>query len=198
MDYNDFLKKTEEFIFVENRPEKADIIFVPGNGYPHMAEKAAELYREGYAPAVLPSGKYSITTGRFSGVLSEKEKYHGSYETEWEFLRDVLVKNGVKPEDILREDRATYTYENALFSREVTEKAGLSVKKAILCCKSHHARRVLMYFQYVYPETEFLVCPSFPDGITRSNWNHTELGVDAVTGEATRIIRQFSLMMDKK
>ena len=198
MDYNDFLKKTEEFIFVENRPEKADIIFVPGNGYPQMTEKAAELYREGYAPVVLPSGKYSITTGRFGGVLSGTEKYHGSYETEWEFLRDVLVKNGVKPEDILREDRATYTYENALFSREVTEKAGLSVKKAILCCKSHHARRVLMYFQYVYPETEFLVCPSFPDGITRSNWNHTELGVDAVTGEVTRIIRQFSLMMDKK
>lgn len=198
MDYNDFLKKTEEFIFVENRPEKADIIFVPGNGYPQMAEKAAELYREGYAPVVLPSGKYSITTGRFGGVLSGTEKYHGSYETEWEFLRDVLVKNGVKPEDILREDRATYTYENALFSREVTEKAGLSVKKAILCCKSHHARRVLMYFQYVYPETEFLVCPSFPDGITRSNWNHTELGVDAVIGEVTRIIRQFSLMMDKK
>lgn len=198
MDYNDFLKKTKEFIFVENKPEKADIIFVPGNGYPQMAEKAAELYREGYASVVLPSGKYSITTGRFSGVLSGAEKYHGSYETEWEFLRDVLVKNGVKPEDILREDRATYTYENALFSREVTEKAGLSVKKAILCCKSHHARRVLMYFQYVYPETEFLVCPSFPDGITKSNWNQTELGVDAVTGEATRIIRQFSLMMDKK
>ena len=198
MDYNKKKKKTEEFIFVENRPEKADIIFVPGNGYPQMAEKAAELYREGYAPVVLPSGKYSITTGRFGGVLSGTEKYHGSYETEWEFLRDVLVKNGVKPEDILREDRATYTYENALFSREVTEKAGLSVKKAILCCKSHHARRVLMYFQYVYPETEFLVCPSFPDGITRSNWNHTELGVDAVTGEVTRIIRQFSLMMDKK
>ena len=198
MDYNDFLKKTEEFIFVENKPEKADIIFVPGNGYSQMAEKAAELYREGYAPVVLPSGKYSITTGRFSGVLSGAEKYHGSYETEWEFLRDVLVKNGVKPEDILKEDRATYTYENALFSREVTDKAGISIKKAILCCKSHHARRVLMYFQYVYPETEFLVCPSFPDGITRSNWNHTELGVDAVTGEVTRIIRQFSLMMDKK
>lgn len=198
MDYNDFLKKTKEFIFVENKPEKADIIFVPGNGYPQMAEKAAELYREGYASVVLPSGKYSITTGRFSGVLSGAEKYHGSYETEWEFLRDVLVKNGVKPEDILREDRATYTYENALFSREVTEKAGLSVKKAILCCKSHHARRVLMYFQYVYPETEFLVCPSFPDGITKSNWNQTELGVDAVTGEITRIVRQFSLMMNNK
>ena len=39
MDYKDFLKKTKEFIFVENKPEKADIIFVPGNGYPQMAEK---------------------------------------------------------------------------------------------------------------------------------------------------------------
>ena len=32
--YEDFLEKIEEFIFVENKAEKADIIFVPGNGYP--------------------------------------------------------------------------------------------------------------------------------------------------------------------
>ena len=43
--YQKFLKETEEFIFVEDKPEKADIIFVPGNGYPQMAEKAADLYR---------------------------------------------------------------------------------------------------------------------------------------------------------
>ena len=30
-------------IFVEDRPEKADVIFIPGNGYPQMAERAAEL-----------------------------------------------------------------------------------------------------------------------------------------------------------
>ena len=32
--YPEFLEDTENFIFVESKPEQADIIFVPGNGYP--------------------------------------------------------------------------------------------------------------------------------------------------------------------
>ena len=49
MNYNEFMKNVEEFVFAESQPEKADIIFVPGNGFPDMAEKAASLYREGYS-----------------------------------------------------------------------------------------------------------------------------------------------------
>lgn len=45
--YEEFLKQIEDFMFIEDKPEKADVIFVPGNGYPQMAEKAAELYRNG-------------------------------------------------------------------------------------------------------------------------------------------------------
>ena len=58
--YEEFLQKTEDFMFISNQPEKADIIFIPGNGYPHMAENAADLYKRGFAPYILPSGKYSI------------------------------------------------------------------------------------------------------------------------------------------
>ena len=36
--YEEFLKQIEDFIFVEDLLEKADIIFVPGNGYTQMAE----------------------------------------------------------------------------------------------------------------------------------------------------------------
>ena len=32
--YEKFLEEVEEFIFMENQPEQADIIFVPGNSYP--------------------------------------------------------------------------------------------------------------------------------------------------------------------
>ena len=81
------MKTVENFIFAEDIPEKADIIFVPGNGYPEMAEHAARLYREGYAPYILPSGKYSVVMGHFSGVLSQKAVYDGNYDTEWEFLK---------------------------------------------------------------------------------------------------------------
>ncbi len=198
MDYSEFLKKTEDFVFVEDKPEKADMIFVPGNGFPQMAERAAQLYKEGYAPYILPSGKYSITMGKFVGVQSRREIYDGDYETEWEFLKNVLMKNGVPKEAILREDQATFTYENAIYSRQVTDGKGIQVKNAILCCKTYHARRSLMYYQLLYPETRILVCPACPDGITRENWRETEDGVEAVTGEVDRIIRQFCLMLGNK
>lgn len=190
-----FQTRITEFIFVNQEPEPADIIFVPGNGYPQMAERAAKLWREKMAPRILPSGRYSVTLGHFAGVMEKEAQYGGEYETEWEFLSHVLQQNGVPQDCILREDQATFTYENAIYSRKVTDRAGLKIKKAILCCKSHHARRCLMYFQRLYPQTEFLVCPSDTENITRENWYETEKGITEVMGEADRIIRQFNLMM---
>ena len=198
MNYTEFLNHAEEFIFAENQPEKADIIFVPGNGFPEMAEKAARLYKEGYAPYVLPSGRYSITMGRCVGVQSKKDVYNEDYETECEFLKSVLMKNGVPKSAILLEDQATFTYENAIFSKQVTDLHKIKVNKAILCCKTYHARRSLMYYQLLYPDAEILVCPACPDGITRENWRDTEAGVEAVTGEIDRIIKQFCLMLGDK
>ncbi len=189
---SDFLTS---YIFLDDKPERADVIFVPGNGYPQMAERAAKLYREGFARKVLPSGRYSITAGHFQGVLCNKKKYSGSYETEWEFLRDVLIKNGVDGKDILREDSATYTYENALRSKEVLEKEGLHPVRAILCCKNYHARRALSYYRRVFPEVSFIVQGVCVDGITGENWTETQKGIDEVMAEAGRMISQFSLLM---
>lgn len=49
-----FLNQMTEFIFVEQEPKPADIIFVPGSGFPQIAEKAARLYREGFSPVFCP------------------------------------------------------------------------------------------------------------------------------------------------
>lgn len=193
--YHRFIEQISEFIFAEDEPEKADIIFIPGNGYSQMAEKAAALYGENYASFVLPSGKYSITVGKFGGVLSGQERYNGNYRTEWDFLKDVLIKNHVPDEVILKEDQATFTWENARFSREVTDKAEIGIKKALLCCKNYHARRSLMYYQRAYPEVEFRVCPCCVDGVTKENWMNSEEGIQSVLGEVQRIVTQFSLMM---
>lgn len=195
--YEQFLDQIGDFIFVSDIPEESDMIFIPGNRYPQMAENAARLFKEGYAPYILPSGKYSVTKGRFSGIASKEEEYKGDFKTEWEFLKSVLLKNGVPEHVVLKEDQATFTYENAVYSRKVTDENGISVKKAILCCKTHHARRCKMYYQRLYPETKFFVCPSCADGITKENWNQTKEGIEAVTGEITRIISQFSLMIPK-
>ena len=193
--YHRFIEQISEFIFAEDEPEKADIIFIPGNGYSQMAEKAAALYGKKYAPFVLPSGKYSITVGKFGGVLSGQERYNGKYRTEWDFLKDVLIKNHVPDEVILKENQAPFTWENARLSREVTDKAGIEIKKALLCCKNYHARRALMYYQRAYPEVKFRVCPCCVDGVTKENWMNSEEGIQSVLGEVQRIVTQFALMM---
>ena len=49
-----FIRAVTDFIFVEDQPERADVIFIPGSRKVALAIRAAELYRAGYAPFVLP------------------------------------------------------------------------------------------------------------------------------------------------
>ncbi|HIX28790.1 MAG TPA: YdcF family protein [Candidatus Blautia stercoravium] len=186
-----FLKQITEFIFVENEPEKSDIIFIPGSGFPQLAEEASRLYHKGLATYIVPSGRYSVTQGHFGGVQEKKELYPGNYRTEWEFLSHVLTKNGVPEAAVLKEEKAMYTYENAIYSREVTDKAHLDIRQAILCCKPYHARRSLLYYQFLYPDTRFLVCPVKESTIRKDNWYLTEQGTKVVLGEIERIGVQF-------
>lgn len=195
MDLNEFYKTIEDFIFVEDEPEPCDILFLPGNRYPQMARRCASLYKEGYAPLILPSGRYAAGHRAFEGALAMEKIYPGPYPTEWAFLEDVLRKEGVPGEAVLREDKATYTWQNALFSRQVTDREGLTIRKAILCCKTTHARRCLQYYQTAFPDTRFLVCPVDCEGISRRNWRQSSEGIHAVMGEAERLVEQFSLMM---
>ena len=125
MSENLFLKIYTDFIFTEDQPEPADIIFIPGSAWPELALRAAGLWHRGFSPLILPSGRFSILSGGFSGPASMTEKYPGPYQTEWEFLRDVLLRQGVPPQAVLKEDTASYTYENAIRSRQVTDAACL-------------------------------------------------------------------------
>ena len=191
-----FFDEIEKFIFAETTAEPADVIFIPGNGYAEMAELAAGLYRQGMADTLLPSGKYAKGKSGFSDILiNKKERYPGPYQTEWEFLKDVLVKNGVPAEAVLKEDEATFTWENALFSRRVLEREGKLPHSAILCTRAVHSRRCLEYYRTAFPDTHFYVCCASPAGITRENWRCSQEGIDAVMGELTRIVSQFSLWM---
>ena len=173
-----------DFIFAEDPPAPADICFIPGGPGDENVLRAAQLYKEGYFPLLLPSGAHSIT----------RPGYEGAEASEWAHMQRLLTANGVPESAILREDRATYTWQNALFSRQVTDALGLSVRTAILCCKAHHARRALTYYEMAYPETNLLVCPAPMPGISRENWHLTQRGMDAVFGELQRFAQQMPCM----
>ncbi len=197
-----FIRAVTEFIFVEDAPERADVILIPGSRKVEHAIRAAELYRAGYAPYVLPSGRYTIARGYFLELPEPlRSEYPGAYETEWEFLRAVLMKHGVPESAILREDQATYTWENAQLSRKVLETAGIPCKTAILCCHAFHARRALLYYQAAMPETRFMVCPAQTPGCTRADWFLTGKGRSRVLGEVQRLGGQigevFAMMLEE-
>lgn len=178
-----FIDEYTNFIFLEDKPEKADIIFIPGSDQGALAVRAAELWRDGYAPFILPSGKYSKLKTGFTG--------EGGFATEWAYFHYILRKQGVPEEAILHEEEAAYTYENALCSRKVTDAAGISVRTAILCCQAYHARRAKLYYQVCFPEAEILVCPVVTKGISKDNWYKDALSAEIVLSEVEHCGSQF-------
>ena len=69
----------------------------------------------------------------FPGTKTKKELYSGEFETEWEFLKYVLIKCGVDEAVILKENESCEggTFGNAFNSRKVTDLKGLEIKNGI-------------------------------------------------------------------
>ncbi len=189
------LNDITDFIFVENNindVNEADIIFIPGSSKYQLPELASRLYGQGLAKILLPSGKYSSKNNRFAFENTKDTKYEGFYETDWEFCKQVLVKNGVPENQILKEDKSTNTYENALFSKKVLDETNFRMKKAILVCQAFHARRVLMTYSVVFPDVDFYVCPIDTQGVNKNNWFKSEYGIKRVLGEVEKCGKYFN------
>lgn len=188
---NKIINDITNYIFVEDKPEKVDIIFMPGSSDPTIPEKASQLYKDGYSPLLLPSGGVSVKSGKFGGVKIKQDLYNKDYQSDCEFYADVLIKNGVPKSSILYEDKSGHTRDNAFFSRIVTDENKLAIKTAIICCKSFHARRCLMLYQLAFPEAKILIVPVDCYGISRDNWFKQEYGIDRTLGELARCGNQF-------
>ena len=179
------------FIFVEDKPQKVDAIFLPGGSHPEQPEYAAVLYRKGYAKWLIPSGGASVKRDKWPGVRSKADIYNGDYQSDCEFFTDVFIKNGVPSDVIVGEDKSGHTRDNAVLSRMVVYEKGIEIKTAIIVCKAFHARRCLMLYQMAFPDTKFYVCPVVCMGITKDNWYKSEQGIDRVLGELARCGNQF-------
>ena len=187
----DFIKDTTEYIFISSEPQPSDVIFLPGGSDPALPERAAELYRAGYAPLLLASGKYGKQLGHFKGPTRKAEIYGADYKTEADFYRAVLTANGVPDGAIICEDQAEYTYQNAQFSRRLLDEEGIKVKAAILVCKAFHARRAYTYYKNAFPDAEISVVPVPGKDITKEEWYKTNAGRRRVAGELKRLGEQL-------
>ena len=188
---NRIITDITNFIFIEDKPQKVDAIFLPGGSHPEQPEYAAELYRKGYAKWLVPSGGISVKRDKWPGVRSKADIYNGDYQSDCDFFTDVFIKNGVPSDVIVGEDKSGHTRDNAFLSRMVVYEKGIEIKTAIIVCKAFHARRCLMLYQMAFPDTKFYVCPVVCMGITKDNWYKSEQGIDRVLGELARCGNQF-------
>ncbi len=188
---NRIITDITNFIFIKDEPQKVDAIFLPGGSHPEQPEYAAELYKNGFAPVIIPSGGVSVKKVKFDGVKSKSDIYNGNYKTDCDFLTDALNINGVPLTAIIGENKSGHTRDNAFMSRTVTDDNNLEIKTAIIVCKSFHARRCLMLYSLAFPDTKFYVCPVDCMDITSENWYKTKEGIDRVLGELARCGNQF-------
>ena len=175
------IKEITDFIFIGSAPCKADAIIVVGGSLPDAATLAAELYQNGYAKTILIGGKYSIKRDCFPVP---------GYETEYDFYKEILLKNGVASTDIYGENKSGYTKQNAEFAKQIVDENGLIIKKAIIVCKSFHAKRCLLLYQMYFPDVEFTAVTFDGFGISKENWYQTAYGRERVLGELRRIEEQ--------
>lgn len=178
-------KCISDFIFVEEKLDKADVILVPGCNKLQVIEGAVNLYKEGFAPYILPSG------GKTKGLLG--------FESEWEMLKERAVELGVPDKAILKEDQAMNTFENAKYSLKVLETLGIGFDKVILSCKWVHSRRALLTYETIFPKNvKFYVAPVLDENkIHKDNWYYDENQVNEVMTEVVKIGRYFSTEVEK-
>jgi uncharacterized SAM-binding protein YcdF (DUF218 family) len=145
MSIDDWALRLWEYHHVGHALEKADCIIALGSHDTRVAERAAEVFLEGWAPLLVCSGHL----GSLTRTLWTRP--------EAEIFAEVAVARGVPRDRILVESRSTNTGENVDFSRQLLADRGLVPRKAIAVQKPYMERRTLATFVRRWPELEVRV-----------------------------------------
>lgn len=160
-----------DYHHMNHKLKKADVIIVMGSSDIQVAVRAAEVFKEGWAPVV-------ITTGGFGRI--SKKKWN---KPEAEVFAEIMTKYGVPQEKILIENQSSNTSENIEFAKKILDKKGLKAKKVILIHKPYGERRAYATFKKVWPGPKVLVTSpqlSFEkykrEGVSREEMIHILVG----------------------
>ena len=157
--------------------KEAQCIVALGSHDTRVAERAAEVFLEGFAPLLVCSGNLgALTLGRWD-------------RPEAEIFAEVCVRKGVPRDRILLEPRSTNTGENVRFTRALLERQGLEVKTILAVQKPYMERRTFATFRKVWPEIE--VCVTSPQ-IALADYPNAEISKEDVihimVGDLQRLI----------
>jgi len=170
-------KKLWNYHHVNHTVEKAEFILVLGSHDLRVADRATELYFEGWAPRII-----------FSGGLGNFTKEMWT-ETEADKFAAIAIKMGVPKESILVENKSTNTGENILFTQQLLAQKNLDPQSFIVVQKPYMERRSYATFKKHWPDKKLIV--TSPQ-ISFENYPTEEIPLERVinimVGDLQRII----------
>jgi len=125
--------------------QKSDCIMALGSHDLRVADRAAELWLEGWAPLLLVSGGLGNLTQDIWTV------------PEADQFAEIAVRKGVPQSAILIENKSTNSGENIDFSRKLLEAHHLDPEKIIVVQKPYMERRSLATFEKRWPGKDLRV-----------------------------------------
>lgn len=125
--------------------EKSDCILVLGSHDLRVAERGANLYKEGWAPLLI-----------FSGGLGNLTKEIWN-ESEADKFAAIAIGLGVPREAILIENQSTNTGENILFTQQLLKSKNLDPQTFIVVQKPYMERRSFATFKKHWPDKKLIV-----------------------------------------
>jgi uncharacterized SAM-binding protein YcdF (DUF218 family) len=134
-----------DYHLMKHQIATADAILVLCSHDERVAERAAQLFHEGWAPLVIFSGgKGSITSTLWN-------------EPEAERFARIAISLDVPRERILIEAHSTNTGENIEFTKRLLAERGLDLNKFIVVQKPYMERRAFATFRKRWPEKDLIV-----------------------------------------
>ena len=138
-------KKLWNYHHVNHTLKKSDCILALGSHDLRVAERAAELYLQEYAPLVIMSGGLGNFT---KDMWTEKEA---------DQFATIAIKKGVPEKNILIENQSSNTGENILFTQKLLEEKKLNPQSFIVIQKPYMERRSYATFKKHWPDKDLIV-----------------------------------------
>lgn len=167
---------------MNHKLQKADVIFVLGSRDVRVAEYAARLYLDGWAPVILFSG-----SGDIHNHEPGREKFVGT--TEAEVFANIAQEKGVPKASIFIENKSQNTGENYMFSKSILEENGMHPRTIIAVQKPYVERRVYATGKVHWPDIEIIVTspPISVEEYSNETNSHNEHWVHSMVGDLQRI-----------
>lgn len=162
-------EKLWHYLQLNQQIEKSDAILVLCSHDQRVAERAAQLALEEWAPLLIFSGGLGSIT-RKMWTRPEADQF-----------AEIAIGMGVAPARILIENKSTNTGENFRFTRKLLAEKGIDPRKFIVVQKPYMERRSFATFRKMWPEKEVIVTSpqvEFDDYL--ESYANKELSVDDV------------------